>query len=49
MKHCDIGISSTVPEMVTVAGTRMLPVPRISAAIELKSHTSTAPANTTLL
>ena len=46
MKTCDIGTSSTVPTTVTIAGTRMLPVPRISEAIELKTHTRIAPAKT---
>ena len=42
----DSGTSSTTPATVTLAGTAMLPVPRITAASELNSHTSTAPANT---
>lgn len=42
----DSGTSTTTPATVTLAGTDMLPVPRITAASELKSHTSTAPANT---
>jgi len=44
----DSGMSTTTPATVTLAGTAMLPVPRITAASELKSHTSTAPANTQL-
>ena len=46
MKTCDIGTSSSVPTTVTIAGTRMLPVPRINDAIELKTHTRMAPAKT---
>ena len=42
----DSGTSSTTPATVTLAGTAMLPVPRITAASELNIHTSTAPANT---
>ena len=44
----DSGTSSTAPTEVTMAGTAMLPVPRITAASALNSHTSTAPANTQL-
>src|SRR5437763_4811962 len=40
------GTSSATPTQVTAAGSAMLPVPRITAASELKSQTSTAPANT---
>ena len=42
----DSGMSTAAPAQVTQAGTAMLPVPRITAASELNSHTSTAPANT---
>ena len=44
----DKGTSAITPTTVTLAGTAMLPVPRITAASELKSQTSTAPANTQL-
>ena len=44
----DSGIRIAVPARVTMAGTAMLPVPRITAASELKSHISTAPAKTQL-
>ena len=39
-----LGIATTV----TDAGTSMLPVPRITAASELNSHSRIAPANTTM-
>ena len=42
----DSGISTSVPATVTMAGTAMLPVPRITADSELNSHTSSAPAKT---
>ena len=44
----DSGISNDHAGAVTSAGTAMLPVPRITLASELNSHTSTAPAKTTL-
>jgi hypothetical protein len=44
----DAGIRNTTPTTVTLAGTDMLPVPRMMAESELKSHTSTAPAKTQL-
>jgi hypothetical protein len=40
------GTRITTPAQVTTAGNAMLPVPRITAASELNSQTSTAPANT---
>ncbi len=40
----DIGIRITTPTQVTAAGSAMLPVPRMTAASELNSQTSTAPA-----
>jgi hypothetical protein len=39
----DKGTRNTTPATVTLAGTAMLPVPRITAASELKSHTRMAP------
>ncbi|MNS73837.1 hypothetical protein D3C72_1072900 [compost metagenome] len=42
----DAGMRNTTPTTVTLAGTAMLPVPRMMADSELNSHTSTAPANT---
>ena len=48
MRHGDSGISTTTPAQVTIAGTTMLPVPRTTLASELKIHTRTAPAKTTL-
>ena len=46
ISSADSGTSSGTPAQVTSAGKAMLPVPRITAASELNSHTSTAPANT---
>jgi hypothetical protein len=48
MRQGDSGISTAAPTQVTTAGTAILPVPRITLASELKSHTRTAPPNTTL-
>lgn len=48
MSSGDSGISTTTPATVTLAGTAMLPVPRITAASELNNHTRTAPVNTQL-
>jgi hypothetical protein len=46
MSAGDAGTRITTPMQVTAAGNAMLPVPRRTAASELKSHTSTAPAKT---
>ena len=48
MRQGDSGTSTAVPVQVTIAGTIMLPVPRITLASELKSHTRIAPEKTTL-
>ena len=46
MSTGDSGTRTTTPAQVTAAGNAMLPVPRRTAASELKSQTSTAPAKT---
>src|SRR4029453_5694015 len=43
MRHGDNGISAAVPAQVTMAGTAMLPLPRITLASELKIQTRIAP------
>ena len=42
------GTSSTTPMQIAIAGTNMLPVPRITLASAFISQTSTVPPNTTL-
>ena len=48
MSAGESGITTRAPTQITEAGNAMLPVPRMTAASELKSHTSTAPAKTQL-
>jgi len=47
MSTGDNGISTTTPAQITNAGTSMLPVPRITLAKPLSTHSRTLPANTT--
>ena len=47
MRHGDNGISAAAPANVTMAGTAMLPVPRMTLASELKIHTRIAHENMT--
>ena len=44
----DSGISNTTPTQIATDGTSILPVPRSTLASAFSSHTSAAPANTTL-
>ena len=44
----DSGTSSTTPIQIAIAGTNMLPVPRMTLASAFISQTSTVPPNTTL-
>jgi len=47
MRQGDSGISARAPAHVTIAGSIMLPVPRITFASELKSQTRMAPPKRT--
>ena len=48
MRAGESGIRTTAPRQLTIAGMAMLPVPRITLLSELKTHSRTAPAKTTL-
>ena len=47
IRHGDSGISTTTPTQITMAGTSILPVPRIALDSALRIQISTLPANTT--